>query len=113
MVDWVTAMDMCASQGIIDYDAPAAILGQNPRYYGRPDMEKIPSLYGLQSDVYDTNNGDLVRPKTWKRNLAKALIGVGAIAGILTLIQKGKLNISKIKAFGSGVCDKVGKLFKK
>jgi hypothetical protein len=103
MVDWVTAMDLCASQGIVNYDAPAAILGQPPRYFGNPEFEKIPSLTQPSDDVYDTNNGDIVKPQKWKKTLLKTLIGVGALAGVVTLIDKGKLNISKIKGWGKSL----------
>ena len=108
-VDWVTAMDMCASAGIINYDAPAAILGQTPRYFGHPNIDSIPSLNGPLSDTYDTDNHNMVRPKDWKRTAMKTLIGIGATLGIVKLIQKGILNVTNIKKVGKAILN----IFKK
>ena len=40
-MSWINDLDMCASQGIIDFDAPAYIRGTNPRYVGNPEFETI------------------------------------------------------------------------
>lgn len=40
-MSWINDLDMCASQGIINYDAPAYIRGTNPRYVGNPEFETI------------------------------------------------------------------------
>ncbi|MCM1339753.1 MAG: hypothetical protein NC191_08790 [Muribaculaceae bacterium] len=111
MVDWVTAMDLCASEGLINYDAPARILGQQPRYMYRPRFEDIPKLTGPDADIYDTNNGNIVRPTRWKRQAMKALLGIGAALGTVALIQKGKLNVTNIKKFAKGVFNLVKKPF--
>lgn len=111
MVDWVTAMDLCASEGIVNYDAPAAILGQTPRYIGHPNINNLPSLYGPTSDTYDTSNHNIVRPKSWKRTAMKTLVGIGATLGTVALIQKGILNISNIKKVATPVFNIIKKPF--
>ena len=40
-MSWINDLDMCASLGIINYDAPAYIRGTNPRYAGSPDFANI------------------------------------------------------------------------
>ncbi len=111
MVDWVTAMDMCAAAGIVNYDAPAAILGQNPRYIGHPGFDTLPSLNGPLSDTYDTNNHNIVRPKSWKKKVFNTLLGIGAALGTVALIQKGKLNVTAIKNFAKGAFNIIKKPF--
>jgi len=112
MVDWVTAMDMCASAGIINYDAPAAILGVEPRYVGHPDFATLPSLNGPLTDTYDTNNGNIIRPKGWKKKLFGFIIGAGSFAAALALLSKtGKFNTSALKNFGSSVLNAIKKPF--
>ena len=40
-MSWINDLDMCASLGIINFDAPAYIRGTNPRYVGNPELETI------------------------------------------------------------------------
>ena len=40
-MSWINDLDMCASLGIINFDAPAYIRGTNPRYVGNPELEMI------------------------------------------------------------------------
>lgn len=40
-MSWINDLDMCASLGIIDFDAPAYIRGTNPRYVGSPEFASI------------------------------------------------------------------------
>lgn len=118
-LDWITAMDACASAGIINYDAPAAILGQKPRYWGHPDFNKVITMSGPGHDVFDPNNQDIVKPQSWKK---KAFGWIAAGLGVLAtikLIQAGKLNITTLKNIGSKAWDIIktpfkwiGKLFK-
>ncbi|MBQ7126221.1 hypothetical protein IJO12_03965 [bacterium] len=109
--DWITAMDAVASAGIISYDAPAAILGQNPRYVGHPDFNKAMNMSGPNQDVFDPNNKDIVKPKTWKKKALGVLATVLAAAGIIKLIQCGKLNITTIKNFGKKAINLIKKPF--
>ena len=111
MVDWVTAMDMCAAAGIVNYDAPAAILGQNPRYIGHPGFDNLPSLNGPIPKEFDTYNGNIVRPKSWKKKVFNTLLGIGAALGTVALIQKGKLNVTAIKNFAKGAFNIIKKPF--
>lgn len=109
--DWVTAMDMCASAGIINYDAPAAILGQPSRYMGHPDFTTLPTLHAPLPSEYDTYNGNIVRPSSRKRKAFNTLLAVGGIAGVLALIKNGKLNLTTIKNFAKGTYNIVKKPF--
>ena len=42
--DWIYPLDMCASAGILDYDAAAYITDQPARYVGNPKFEDVPTL---------------------------------------------------------------------
>lgn len=109
-LDWISAMDAVASAGIVNYDAPAAILGQPPRYYGHPDFEYAQSLSGPGKDVFDPKNDDPVKPANWKKKLLTGILtGVGLLASYKLL--KGKLNMTTLKNFGSSVLNLVKKPF--
>lgn len=118
-LDWISAMDACASAGIINYDAPAAILGQKPRYFGHPNFNYAMSMSGPGQDVFDPNNKDIVKPQSWKKKaLGWLAAGLGVLATI-KLIQAGKLNITTLKNIGkkawnivSAPFKWIGKLFK-
>ena len=133
-LDWISALDACAANGIIDYDAPADILGQNPRYIGHPNFESMPMVpttllpegtklpNAPQSDEFVNNSNNLIENPSWK----KWLFGIGtavAVGGaILTsLISRGKIKIpASVKNLGSTVWNAIkapfkwiGSLFKK
>ena len=85
-LDWISALDACAANGILNYDAPADILGQTPRYVGHPNFEnmqmaptaflpegtKLPEMPKTDEFVPQSNN--LVENPSWK----KWLFGIGA-----------------------------------
>lgn len=115
-LDWISALDACAANGILDYDAPADILGQDPRYVGHPDFNKIPMVPTLlpegtklpdmpKTDEFVPQNGNLVENPTWK----KWLFGIGATVAaggaiLAALISKGKIKIpASVKNLGSTV----------
>lgn len=115
-LDWISALDACAANGILDYDAPADILGQDPRYVGHPDFNKIPMVPTLlpegtklpdmpKTDEFVPQNGDLVENPAWK----KWLFGIGATVAaggaiLAALISKGKIKIpASVKNLGSTV----------
>lgn len=121
VLDWVTALDMCAANGIIDYDAPADILGQQPRYVGHPNFETLPlSPTALlpegtklpqspQGDEFISQNGNLVENPSWK----KWLFGLGT-AGVIggsilaALVRKGTIKIpAGLKNIDSTVLTKI------
>ena len=132
-LDWISALDMCAANGILDYDAPADILGQDPRYVGHPDFNRLPMVPTLlpegtklpdepKTDEFVPQNNNLIENPKWK----KWLFGIGATVAIggsilATLISKGKIKIPTcVKNFGTTVWNAIkapfkciGSLFKK
>ena len=116
-LDWISALDACAANGILNYDAPADILGQTPRYVGHPNFENMqmaPTAFlpegtklpdAPKTDEFVSNNNNLVENPSWK----KWLFGIGATVAvggaILTrLISKGKIKIpAGVKNLGTKV----------
>lgn len=121
-LDWVFPLDMCASSGILDYDAPAAILEQNPRYVGCPKFKEIPTdlltedikiKQSPEADEFINPDKGLVENPSWKKwlfcGLAVAALGVGIFS-----LRKGKIKLpdmTKLKTFGSKVLDFIKKPF--
>jgi len=98
--NWVTHLDALAAGGVIDFDAPAFLLDQNPRYIGHPDMERLPMqtpMYlpeGIKlKDVPDTDilekseNKNLVNNPTWKKVLFGGLLTLGGLFGGFKLFK--------------------------
>ena len=115
-LDWISALDACAANGILNYDAPADILGQDPRYVGHPNFEKMPMVPTLlpegtklpempETDEFVPQNGNLVENPSWK----KWLFGIGATVAaggaiLAALVSKGKIKIpASVKNLGSTV----------
>ena len=114
-LDWISALDACAANGLIDYDAPADILGQQPRYVGHPNFETLPLTPTAllpegtklpdapQTDEFVPQSNNLVENPSWK----KWLFGIGATVAIggsilAALISKGKIKIpAGVKSFGT------------
>ena len=108
MSDWSMALDNLASAGIIDYDAPAFILGQKPRYVGHPRMEELPTIMpeflppGVkmkdipQIDSYDNSKSqNIVKPSRWKKWLFGGLVVGGlALFGLSKTGHLGKITQS-------------------
>ncbi len=105
-LDWVYALDMCAAHGILNYDAPADILGQDARYVGHPNFETLPmtptallpegtKLPAMpQTDEFVPQSNNLIENPSWK----KWLFGIGAAVAIggsilTALVSKGKIKI--------------------
>ena len=115
-LDWISALDMCAANGILDYDAPADILGQDPRYVGHPDFNKLPMVPTLlpegtklpdmpKTDEFVPQNDNLIENPAWKKRLfgAGATVAVGGSI-LAALISKGKIKIpASVKNLGSTV----------
>lgn len=111
MENWINALDWCAASGVIDYDAPAFIMGQSPRYIGHPDMGELPmqndSLLpkGIKlksnpcNDVYGNDDNSLVKNPTWKKVLFGTVIAGGIAAAGLAIFGKGKIKLPKISGF--------------
>lgn len=112
MSNWVMSLDNLASSGVIDFDAPAFLLGQNPRYIGNPNLDSLPlenpayQPHGVKMkdvppiDSYDkhSDNKDLVHNPAWKKWLfaGVAIVGSALLAATL-LAKKGKINLPKFK----------------
>lgn len=96
MENWAYNLDMLAQNNILDYDAPSFVMGQNPRYVGRPsyppspfitDVPLAPALNPRQIDGFEkqgipsknTGNDNIVKPDNWKKWLFGAL-AAGTIA---------------------------------
>jgi hypothetical protein len=102
---WVNALDACAAAGIIEYDAPADILGQKPRYVGSPKASEIPTKLltddvkiktSPETDEFQTQDSTLVKNPKWKKVLF-GVLALGAIVGttLTILFKKGKIKLPK------------------
>ena len=127
--NWVSALDNLAANGVLDFDAPAFLLGQNPRYIGHPQMEGIP----MQNPMYlpkgvklkdiptiDTygkpEDKPLVQTPKWKKVLFGTLVATGIMASVVAILSKmGKLpknlNFATIKNYGKTAVDYAKKPF--
>lgn len=104
-VNWANNLDMLAQNGVLDFDAPAFIMDQSPRYVGRPDCPtpfmgpapKIPAFNQPQTDEFQPNSGqdkNIVKNPSWKKWLFGGL-ALGALA--LGAWKFGPKAVSKIK----------------
>lgn|SRR5574344_584343 len=91
--NWANNLDMLAQSGVLNFDAPAYIMGQSPRYVGNPGMVPPITLPAEESmlpsspriDEFKPNNKKFDSENTnpsWK----KWLLG---IAGVATLAVGG------------------------
>ncbi len=122
--NWAANLDMLAQNGVLDFDAPAYITGQPPRYvgsldvppspYANPDFlpktpyQRIPDTDEFVRDTSDKK--DIVSNPSWKK-WAFGLIAAGAlIFGGYKL--KSKI-LPKLKNLPKTLkLDKVGQFFK-
>ena len=111
MSDWVMALDNLAASGVIDYDAPAFILGQQPRYIGHPDLASLSvqnpaylqgtKIKSLQADSFQNNNNLVQNPK-WKKILFAGVAVGGTLLIAASLISlKRKIKLPKFLKFKS------------
>lgn len=122
-MNWVNALDACASGGVINYDAAADIVGAPSRFFGNPNMEQINMLPDFtkikdqpQQDTFDKSSGINQNP-TWKKVLFGILVAGGAVA--LLFLGKGKGKIggklnslgTSLKNFGSTIWNFIKKPF--
>lgn len=86
--EWTSSVDMLADAGIIDYDAPAHIMGLPSRYIGSPQypVYNIPPLkiQPLSKDKYQSTLPDkqVVTNPLWKKLLFGAIAAVGLLWGV-------------------------------
>ena len=105
--NWVMALDNLAASGVIDFDAPAYLLGQQPRYVGHPSLGELPLTSPMylpdgvkmkdipQNDLYQqSKSSDLVHNPKWKKWLFAGVAVLGTILVGATIL-KGKGKISK------------------
>lgn len=83
-MSWINDLDMCASAGVIEFDAPAFVKGTKPRYYGHPEFETIPGELPPmkkqpQKDEFKPSGDPAFNNPKWKKWLFGAL-AVGAVA---------------------------------
>lgn len=88
--NWATNLDMLAQEGIINFDAPAFVMGQAPRYVGKPQVvppfvgqvPNAPLINQPQPAVDEfkplNNNKNYVKNPAWKKILFGA-VALGAV----------------------------------
>lgn len=120
--DWLYPLDMCASAGILDYDAAASLLDQTPRYVGNPRFEELPAnllpegtkiKQSPTSDEFGNPHKNLVQNPGWKKWLFGGLTVAATAVGILAL-NKGKIKLpdmTKVKGLGTKILDFIKKPF--
>ena len=105
-MSWIKDLDALASAGVLGFDAPAYVMGTQPRYYGHPALETLPDTLPKmnnqpQKDEFKPSNSSVNNPK-WK----KWLFGLLATAGLIFGASKlkftknliSKINLTNIKA---------------
>ena len=99
-MSWIADLDMCASAGILEFDAPAFIKGTTPRYHGHPDFPTIPGELPPmkeqpKKDEFKSSGDPAFNNPKWKKWLFGAL-AVGAVAFGLYKIPAIKNKLSSI-----------------
>ncbi len=112
-IGWANNLDLLAQSGVLDFDAPAYVLGQPPRYVGNlgpvnPLNDNPPRVPGFEQPQVDefkpSKNNNLVKTPAWKKWLF-GLVAAGA------LIFTGFKFKSKIVPFVKNASSKVGNFF--
>ena len=47
--NWAYNLDMLAQNNVLDFDAPAFVMGQNPRYIGSPSRPPSPYVWSFSN----------------------------------------------------------------
>ncbi len=97
---WINDLDMCASAGIIEFDAPAYIKGTQARYYGHPDFPTIPGELPPmkeqpKKDEFKPSGDPAFNNPKWKKWLFGAL-AIGATVFGISKIPALKRSLSSI-----------------
>ncbi len=80
-MSWINDLDSLASSGVIAFDAPAYILGKQPRYYGNPPLDIIPDQFvKTQPEPKKDEIESGINPK-WKKTLFKGICLAGLALG--------------------------------
>ena len=125
-IGWANNLDLLAQSGVLDFDAPAYVLGQPARYIGNPgpvnplydNPPRVPGFEQPKADEFKpSQNNNLVKTPAWKKWLF-GLITTGAL--IFTgfkfrsrLLPFAKQIPSKVSNFVSNGWKKLAGLFKK
>jgi hypothetical protein len=130
--NWIFPLEMCASGGVLDYDAAADLMDMPQRFVGHPKIADIPAISQplllppntkikgeLGADCYGDSELFEKNP-TWKKWLFGGLVALGVLALVfrkrlpkLSGLKKpdfSKLGTS-IKDFGKRVLEYVKKPF--
>ena len=120
--NWAYNLDMLAQNGVLDFDAPSFVMGQNPRYVGspmrppspyvgqvppapalnQPDMDEFKPQKQKQPQVDKQDNIDEIKNPLWK----KLLFGALALGGLVLLGVKGKSIYNWVKNVPSKISGK-------
>lgn len=105
-MSWINDFDALASAGVIGFDAPAYVMGTQPRYYGHPALETLPDSLPQMNTQPKKDEFKPSKPKTGNPAWKKWLFGLMAAAGLIFGASKlkcvknfiGKINLTNIKA---------------
>lgn len=120
--NWAYNLDMLAQNGVLDFDAPAFVMGQNPRYVGRPmrppspyvgnvppapainqpEMDEFKPQKQKQPKVDKQNNVDEIQNPSWK----KWAFGILAVGALIFAGFKGKAIYNWVKNIPSKISNK-------
>lgn len=124
--NWAYNLDMLAQNNVINFDAPAYIRGEKPRYVGSPNTMPPDFIPGKMQEqpkkdefVKPSDDTNAVKNPSWK----KWLFGALALGGVALLgwkfkdklgfnKLKGKFDFDKIKQSCSDKAKVVGDFFK-
>ncbi len=103
--NWAYNLDMLAQNGVLDFDAPSFVMGQAPRYVGRPSLPPSPYATGIppapalnqpeidefkpqkqKAPKREQNDDSIIHNPSWK----KWAFGALAIGGLVLLGFKYK-----------------------
>lgn len=128
--NWMGNLDMLAQEGVINFDAPAFVMGTKPRYVGNPRLSQMQPFPGpipeaplinqpqpLVDEFQKQDNNNHVKNPTWKKVLF-GLVAAGTLifAGYKfkkTLIPYAKKACTNISDFCKNSWNKFTGLFKK
>ena len=113
-IGWANNLDLLAQSGVLDFDAPAYVLGQPPRYIGNPGpvaplVDNPPRVPGFEQPKIDEfkpsqDKNNIVKTPAWK----KWFFGIIATG---TLIFAGYKCKSKLIPFVKDIPKKVSNFF--
>lgn len=92
-MSWINDFDALASAGVIGFDAPAYVMGTQPRYYGNPALETLPDTLPKIKKQPDTDEFKNSKPTAGNPKWKKILFGI--ITAGLTIFAASKLKFFK------------------